>query len=212
MNLSRPLSTVTPTLDGDALAVLAQHDAAFTTGQLHRILTRSSEDGLRKALQRLTKQGIVLTERVGNAYTYRLNRDHLAATHVVGLARLLSTFLEHLTREFEAWDVRPAYAAVYGSAASGTMRVDSDIDLLVIRPDRVGDDLWGTQVDRLAETVTRWTGNDARPLQLTASHLASAGGDPVLRDVLAHGLTVAGTQAWLRKQFRTSLRMTEVPA
>lgn len=39
------------------------------------------------------------------------------------------------------------------------------------------------------------TGNDARPLEFTRSDLASGGDDPVLRDVLAHGLTVAGTRA-----------------
>lgn len=48
--------------------MLAQHDAEFTTGQPRRIVARASEDGLRKALQRLAKQGIVLSDRVGNAY------------------------------------------------------------------------------------------------------------------------------------------------
>ncbi len=33
MELNRPFATVTPTLDGDVLAVLATHHAAFTTGQ-----------------------------------------------------------------------------------------------------------------------------------------------------------------------------------
>jgi hypothetical protein len=46
VELSRPLSTVTPTLDGDVLAVLARSDAAFTTGQLHRVLTSASEEGI----------------------------------------------------------------------------------------------------------------------------------------------------------------------
>lgn len=67
----------------------------------------------------------------------------------------MSTFLGRLTRELEVWTVRPAYAAVFGSAARGTMTVDSDLDLLLVRPDAVGDDLWATQVDRLIEEVTR---------------------------------------------------------
>ena len=75
MELSRPLSTVTPTLDGDVLAVLARHDATFTTGQLHRVLTQHSEEGIRRVLQRLTKQGVVQSDRVGNAFTYRLARS-----------------------------------------------------------------------------------------------------------------------------------------
>ena len=43
MELNRPLATVTPTLDGDVLAVLAQHEVSFTTGQLHRVLSRYSQ-------------------------------------------------------------------------------------------------------------------------------------------------------------------------
>ena len=63
MDAQHPLAVVTPTRDGDVLAVLALVDEAFTTGQLHRTLSRFSEDGIRKVLARLRKQGIVLSER-----------------------------------------------------------------------------------------------------------------------------------------------------
>ena len=79
MELNRPLATVTPTLDGDVLAVLAQHEVSFTTGQLRRVLSRYSQEGIRKVLIRLTRQGVVSAERVGNSYSYRLNAEHLAA-------------------------------------------------------------------------------------------------------------------------------------
>src|SRR4030081_362509 len=104
MDLSRPLSTVTPTLDGDVLAVLARHDAAFTTGQLHRVLTQHSEEGIRKVLQRLNRQGILLSDRVGNAFTYQLNRNHLAAEHIIGLARLQETLLNRLGDRLASWE------------------------------------------------------------------------------------------------------------
>src|SRR5665647_2439196 len=74
VELSRPLATITPTLDGDVLAVLARQDVTFTSGALDRVLTLYSEEGIRKVLQRLTRQGIVYSARVGNAYSYRLNR------------------------------------------------------------------------------------------------------------------------------------------
>lgn len=94
MDLGRPPATVTPTLDGDVLAVLVQAEATFTTGQLHRVLGKYSEDGIRKVLMRLRGQGIVLAERVGNAYAYRLNRGHLAAGPVIALARSRALLLE----------------------------------------------------------------------------------------------------------------------
>ncbi len=203
MELSRPLSTVTPTLDGDVLAVLARHDATFTTGQLRRILMRFSEEGVRKVLQRLTRQGIVHSTRVGNAFAYRLNREHLAAEHIIGLARLQETFLNRLEKHLGSWQIPPVYAAVFGSAARGSMTEESDLDLLLVRPQDADDDLWRTQVDDLVAAVTRWIGNDIRPLEFTAAELAARGRDePVLREVANEGLTVAGTRAWLTTQLR----------
>lgn len=203
MELSRPLSTVTPTLDGDVLAVLARQDLTFTTGQLHRILTRHSEEGIRKVLRRLVKQGVVRSERIGNAFAYQLNRDHLAAEHIIGLAWLHKTFLNRIELRLASWDVPPVYAAVFGSAARGAMTADSDVDLLLVRPENAADDPWETQVNDLVTEVTRWIGNDTRPLEFTAAELAGRGRDePVLRDVLREGLTVAGDRAWLATQLR----------
>ncbi|OXM44916.1 hypothetical protein CFP75_32805 [Amycolatopsis alba DSM 44262] len=195
--------TVTPTLDGDVLAVLANHDGIFTTGQLHRLLTRHSEEGIRKVLRRLTKQGVVLSDRVGNAFAYRLNRDHLAAEHIIGLAQLQKTLLERIEDRLESWEILPVYAAVFGSAARGGMAEDSDVDLLLIRPDDADDDRWETQVHELAVEVTRWTGNDARPLEFAEAELADRAYDEaVLRDVARDGLTVAGSRAWLTGRLR----------
>ncbi|HJP80036.1 MAG TPA: nucleotidyltransferase domain-containing protein [Pseudonocardiaceae bacterium] len=203
MELGRPLATITPTLDGDVLAVLARSDVTFTTGQLHRILTRNSEEGIRKVLARLVRQGIVYSDKVGNAFTYRLNRDHLAAEYVIGLANLQTKLLKRIEDRLESWTQPPVYAAVFGSAARGSMAADSDLDLLLIQPDDADDALWETQVSDLTAEVTRWTGNDARPLEFTASDLAARGRDePVLSAVLDHGLTVAGTRSWLSKQLR----------
>src|SRR4051794_39078280 len=129
MDLNWPLSTVTPTLDGDVLAVLATVDETFTTGQLHRVLGAHSEEGIRKVLQRLTKQGIVLADRIGTAFAYRSNHDPLAAEHIVALARLKSAFLDQLQLRLSEWEIPPVYAAVFGSAASGRMTTESDVDL-----------------------------------------------------------------------------------
>ncbi|MEU0789672.1 nucleotidyltransferase domain-containing protein [Amycolatopsis sp. NPDC005961] len=203
MELNRPLATVTPTLDGDVLAVLAGFDGTFTTGQLHRVLGKHSEEGIRKVLQRLVRQGVVHSDRVGNAFAYRFNRDHLAAEHITGLAGLRGRLLERIESTLESWQSRPKYAAVFGSAARGSMMVDSDIDLLLVRPDEANEDRWALQVDGLAADVSRWTGNDARILEFTVAEVAARGPDePVLSDVLRDGLTVAGRHAWLAGQVR----------
>jgi len=62
VDFRHPFAVVTPTLDGDVLTRLAQAEAAFTPGQLQRILPGRSTEGIRKTLQRLTVQGVVDAE------------------------------------------------------------------------------------------------------------------------------------------------------
>jgi predicted nucleotidyltransferase len=202
MQLNRPLATVTPTLDGDVLAVLATHDVTFTTGQIHRILNGFSEEGIRRVLTRLVAQGVVLADRVGNAFAYRLNNEHLAAGPIKELARLTSTFFTRLEHHLEEWEQPPVYAAVFGSAAQGTMTLHSDLDIFLVRDQDASEGIWSRQVGELATTVTRWTGNDARVVEYTVNELRAASAEPMVRDVVDHGLTVAGSRAWLIKQIR----------
>jgi predicted nucleotidyltransferase len=202
MQLNRPLATITPTLDADVLAVLAQQEATFTAGQLHRILDRYSEEGIRKVLLRLTRQGIVQSTKVGGTYTYQLNREHLAAGPIIQLAHLAQMLFLQIEKYLDDWDLRPQYAAVFGSAARGTMAEESDIDILLVRPDNAPIDIWDAQVSALTSDVSRWTGNDVRPLEYTASELLAASDEPVVRDVVRDGLTVAGHRAWLIEHLR----------
>ncbi len=202
MELNHPLATVTPTLDGDVLAVLAQHEVSFTTGQLRRVLSRYSEEGIRKVLIRLTRQGVVHSDRVGNSYSYRLNGEHLAARPIIELAHIPRTLLQRLEERLSNWTFSPTYAAVFGSAARGNMTADSDLDILLVRSDDAPIDEWEPQVAALVADVGRWTGNDTRPLEYTVSELRAARDEPVLRAVLAEGLTVAGSRAWLNRHLR----------
>jgi predicted nucleotidyltransferase len=202
VELNRPFATVTPTLDGDVLAVLATHDVTFTTGQIHRILNSFSEEGIRKVLSRLVRQGVVLVERVGHTYAYRLNTAHLAAEPIMALAKLFNKFLARLEAQLSGWDHPPVYAAVFGSAVRGTMTAESDLDLFLVRENDAPETEWARQVGELAVDVTAWTGNDTRPVEYTIAELRAARTEPMVREVLEHGLTVAGSRAWLLKQLR----------
>lgn len=202
MELNRPFATVTPTLDGDVLAVLATHDVTFTTGQIHRVLNSFSEEGIRKVLTRLMLQGVVLGERVGHTYAYRLNTAHLAAEPIVALAKLFHTFLARLEEHLSGWDYPPVYAAVFGSGVRGTMTADSDLDLFLVRNTDAPETEWAREMNELAASVTAWTGNDARVVEYTAAELPAARTEPMVQEVLERGLTVAGSRAWLLKQLK----------
>jgi hypothetical protein len=91
------------------------------------------------------------------------------------------------------------------------MTLDSDIDLFLIRAydsehhvRQGGSEAWEQQVTELARSVTVWMGNDGRVVEYTEDELraAAAAGEPLLIDVARHGLTVAGTRAWLNRQLR----------
>lgn len=205
MQFSRPLSVVTPTLDGPVLTALASAGGPFTTGDLKRVLGEGSEEGIRRVLRRLVGQGVVTAERVGPAFSYRLNREHLAAEHIIELARLRDTFIARLQQLLESWAEPPVYAAVFGSAGRGSMRADSDIDLLLIRPDDDAGD-WDQHMDGVVSTVAAWTGNDVRPLVYTISELGAARDEQVLGEVLKSGITVTGQRAWFQRQLRPGRR------
>lgn len=211
MQLNRPFATVTPTLDGDVLAVLASAEVTFTISQVQRILATGSGEGIRKVLTRLVAQGVVRRDQVGRTNTYRLNTEHLAVEPIMALAQLNSTFLKRLEKHLDGWHKTLRYAAVFGSAATGRMKLDSDIDLFLVRAADAGhdgDDAWEERVTELARLVTAWTGNDGRVVEYAEDELraAAAAGEPLLRDVAKQGLTVAGTRSWFNAQLRPAAR------
>lgn len=210
MDLARPLTVITPTVDGDVLAVLARASAAFTGRQIHQLAGRHSERGVRNTLQRLSMQGVVIRERVGSSDRYALNRAHLAAPHIEALAHLRTEFLRRITEGLEEWMVAAEYAALFGSAARGDMRPDSDIDLFVVRSDRVDadDDRWRRQLSALALDMTAWTGNDTRVLELSASEARAgiAAGDEVLLEIRDEGVTLHGAMTYLTNVRRPRAR------
>lgn len=206
MNLAEPFEVVTPTVDGAVLAVVGGANSAFTGRQVHRLAGHHSESGIRRALERLVAQGVIDSQRVGASTQYRLNRDHLAAPAIEALANLRSELLERLRNELGSWATPAEFVSLFGSAARGTMRVDSDIDLFVVRSDDVDadDPTWQGQTARLVSLVTRWTGNDARIFELGGSEVATglADEEPVLADIRDQGIPLDGPPSYLRRLAR----------
>ncbi len=208
MDLSRPLSVVTPTLDGDVLAVLAGAEQAFSAAQVHRLAGRASEQGVRKALARLERQGIVIEEPAGATRLYRLNRAHLAAPYIQALAGLRESLVAGLRTLVGAWIVAPVYAAIFGSFARRQGGPQSDLDLFVVRPQEIDEDdpRWRRQIDALMTAATAWTGNDARVLEYDVGEVQArvSLGDEVLDAVRREGIELAGADAVMRRLRRGS--------
>ncbi len=198
MLLERPLATVTPSVDGDVLAVLAAAEAAFTPAEVQRLMGRHSVPGARKALNRLVEQGVVEVDKAGNAYMYRLNREHLAAPAIIELANLRAALIDRIRATVDAWQVPAVLVMLFGSVATRTMRPDSDIDIFVVGGALgVRDEMWRTQIADLQRNVTKWTGNDTRVLEYSVADLGY-GHDRVIDDIRRDGIRIVGDEALLR--------------
>ncbi|WP_345154795.1 nucleotidyltransferase domain-containing protein [Arthrobacter ginkgonis] len=104
-------------------------------------------------------------------------------------------FLRHLSRVIGRWELKPVQVTLFGSAARGTMRPDSDIDVLFILPDGASDELHEAIGD-LAVDAYRVTGNDVRPLVYEMSEVRPA---DVLTSIVREGVHVYGDRHLLAR-------------
>jgi len=195
---------VTPTLDGDVLRVLAGAEDWFTIQRIQLIVRDRSAEGIRKTLHRLVREGIVDEQQAGRASLYRLNREHLAAGPIVEIANLRSTFVDRLGAEMRSWPTPPVFAALFGSAATGTMTEGSDIDLFILmpeNPEKTGEEeKLNSRLDDLMKRSSRWMGSDVRPLTFTVGEVKGAAGDePVLQYIADEGIPILGDKSSFRR-------------
>jgi predicted nucleotidyltransferase len=184
MDLGRPYTVICPTLEGPVLDVLAHTTRPLTGREIARLASRGSERGVRLVLHRLVAQGLVTAREAGSASLFALNREHVAAGIVEDLVRLRAELIERIRGEIEAWSSRPVHVSVFGSAARADGHVESDIDLLIVRPEDLAEDdpQWREQLHRLAERIERWSGNHASLHEVTTKGLKAAlrRGEPVI--------------------------------
>jgi predicted nucleotidyltransferase len=201
MDFSRPLSVVAPTLDGDVLGVLAGAEEEFTGRRIHQVLDRGSEQGVRKAADRLVEQGVVSRRQAGQAKLYSLNRSHLAAPYIEGLGSLRARLIDRLKELTEKWEEPAAAIFLFGSVARGEAGPKSDLDLFVLRgPVTVKDDpTWQEQLAELEREATVWTGNEARVLEYRGPDFADPEVWRIGRQVLRDGVPIVGSRLRIRQ-------------
>lgn len=199
MRLSRPFEVITPTVDGDILAVLGRADGPFSGRQIHRLVGKHSEAGVRKALDRLVEQGIVVRQRVGNTHLHSLNHDHLAAEAIRSLARLRETAFELMADALRSWPHPPALAAVFGSAARQEEAADSDIDVLLVPPPEAEEGAWRQAVSSFVDAASKATGNDLRVLELTVDELWAPANEALRQELLRDAIVLLGSRSLLTR-------------
>lgn len=176
VDLSRPLATLLSAADAGALTVLAGTQAPLP-GRRIAELAGASHTSTQRALGRLAAQGVVLVEPAGRANLYRLNRSHVLAPLIIDSVNATATVLHRLVGELNAWTIPCRHAALYGSVARGKAGPESDIDVLVVQPDRLSPDdetTWDEQLAHTEDVIHALTGNQLSWLATTEQDLRRA--------------------------------------
>jgi predicted nucleotidyltransferase len=196
MDVSRPYTAVCPTVDGEVLRVLAGTTLGLTGGQVTAMTGRRSHAGVLDSLHRLTAHGLVTRVQLNRGYLFALNRRHLAADAVELLMGLRGKLFESIRDGVAHWEIAPVHASVFGSTARGDGDIDSDIDVLVVRPQQVShaDERWGSQIDDLGEQIEAWTGNRAAIVDRSETDLQAlhAQERPIISELCSDAIVLYG--------------------
>lgn len=195
MDIANPLRSAIPTVDADVLLVLARTHAPLTGARVSVVAGRSYSQ-VRDVLHRLVEHGVVDVQRHGNAFSYRLNRDHVSAPAIEQLAAAADTVEARLAGLVASWALSPHALAVFGSFARRDGDPSSDLDLLLVRAPGTDEDDedWRQQRYELALNVERWTGNRAQIVELSVAELAAAvsRGDGLVAGLRTDGRVLSG--------------------
>jgi predicted nucleotidyltransferase len=197
MDPSRPATVVTSRVDAGVLQVLYRTSGLLTGREIARLAADISQPAVQASLARFVRHGLVTVESAGRAHLYALNREHLAMPAVELLVAMRSRLIDRLRAEVEAWNPAAVHVSLFGSVARGEGTTESDIDLLIVRPNGASadDQTWHRQVADLERAVEQWTGNRLAPVDVTLNDLAvmSQARRQLLADIRRDAVTVFGS-------------------
>lgn len=111
--------------------LFGQPSRSFFASELIK-LTGSGSGAVQRELKRLASSGLVTVTRIGRQMHYQANAASPVFGELCGLVVKTVAMVEPIREALKALADRIALAMVYGSAAKGFDRADSDIDLLVV--------------------------------------------------------------------------------
>lgn len=195
MDPTNPLRALTPTVDADVLLVLARTRRPTTGARTARLAGRSYAQ-VRHCLHRLVETGLVLAESHGNSVSYQLNRDHVLASVVEAAASAAGEVEARISRHVQTWALTAAAVVLFGSFARRDGDDASDVDVLLVRHDGIGEDdlSWTAQRHDLSRVVRIWSGNSAQVVEMSVTELATAvdRGEDLISNLRRDGVVLAG--------------------
>jgi predicted nucleotidyltransferase len=195
VNFAQPVQAVIPGVQGRILAVLVE-----TSGELNlRALARLSGVSLAQAsrvLPALVSLGMVERREAPPSALFRLVRDHVAVRAVLSLARARDVMLDELGRSAGKLSPPPVSVIVFGSLARGDAGVESDVDVVLVRPGDVGEDDsdWRQAVEGWRQAARRVSGSAIDVVEASEADIGRLlrSRRPMWRDVVRDGVVVYG--------------------
>ena len=194
MDLGRPAAVALPPGTEAVLRALAGTGAALGVRELARVAGVSANRAS-QVVAHLADHGLVTVEDHGAGRLCRLNRAHLATEALLALVELRGRLLGFLRDEVGSWERRAVQVSLFGSAARGDGHTGSDLDLLVVRPDRKKDEeAWERQLYDSGERILAATGNRAAWFVTTPADLARAvqAAEPIVAQWRRDAIHLAG--------------------
>ncbi|MGD9704140.1 MAG: nucleotidyltransferase domain-containing protein [Acidimicrobiia bacterium] len=198
MDFVHPVEAVIPGAQGRVLAVLAETTAELSLRTLARLAGVSVAQASR-VMPDLVELGLVERREVPPSSQFRLVRSNVAARAVIELAKSRVAVLERIGAAAAELPIPPASVIVFGSFARGEAGPQSDLDVVVVRPDDVpeDDDAWAASLGSWCDDARAIAGNPVEILQISrAEWFSRLTSDAALwrnvaRDgVVVHGLSV----------------------
>ncbi|HEY2507751.1 MAG TPA: winged helix-turn-helix domain-containing protein [Streptosporangiaceae bacterium] len=200
MDLSKPLADVIPGPRGQLLGTLVQLEAPVTVRALARHAGVAPQTAL-SLVNELAETGLVVTQRVGQAYLVALNRSHVLAQPLTALSRTRARLIERLSRELAEWaDLAGAW--LLGPVALGSGDRQSGIDICLVAAASTETAAWADATGRLVDHVLSWTGNHAQLLEYSRGSFALLirDGNQLVTQLREEGVALTmGSRALLRQ-------------
>jgi predicted nucleotidyltransferase len=195
VDFDRPVEAVIPGAQGRILAVLAE-----TTGELNlRTIARLSGVSVAQAsrvLPWLVELGMVERRDVPPSALFHLVEGHAAARLVLELSRMRETVLGELGDLARNLLPEAVSVIVFGSLARGEADVESDVDVIAVRPDDLDedDDDWVDAIEHWRQAARALTGNPLEVIDVSENETRRllASRRPLWRAVAKEGIVITG--------------------
>ena len=195
MDFVHPVEAVIPGVQGRVLAVLVGTTAELSLRTLARLAGVSVAHSSR-VLPGLVELGLVDRREVPPSSQFRLNRSNVAARAVIDLTRSRNTVLESIGVGASCLPIPPASVIVFGSFARGEAGRESDLDVVVVRPDAIDEDdeNWAASIEEWRNEARAIAGNPIQILEVSRAeaHARLARNKQVWRDIDRDGVVVHG--------------------